>query len=580
MKSRIVAASIAGALTLSASAAFAAPIISDTAVNAGAGTAYAKRYIALEVYNNGVGINADTVPFFVRTGASLITGAAVNIQVNNGKVNEGAGQLFLTAPGAAITLSTVCTGGALVAGTNYLVGESAAQGVVTPVTTTIYDNNTFCVRNALGTSAGASVTIAAGSVVSTAHGTVASTAPQIATTTTNQAINLSVNSGLNPDCVTKPTVSLAYVTNQETAGPTDVLQIIPQITGTVGASAFTASLDSDNSFQSFLTATNVLSGAPKNVITTSLGSGATATLIPFVNLVDQQVEGINGVLATASQFKAFVATSATTALTFGITSAAAEPGVSMIYRVGATPVTLTNVGNVWTLPTNADTLANLTATAFRSFTITNDVTKPMNPTQWTLSAFSLSVNGFPTCVVFNPAPTIGNWTGGLEAYIPFVKDGGGYSTIIKLNNRYTKDAVLFVAALSGANANTANVVTSTKQLTLPGQFTADQTKIPANGGQVAISGFDLVNNSVITAADALTGAAVKILLRVPTQQDFTVASSGTLVAGTYTQNGPVAANSIADPYITGVVVQTVPGGSQRAINLNFKLSRNGALVAN
>jgi hypothetical protein len=566
MKSKLIKASIAGLLgiALGATGAFAATLITDTP----GGASYSKRYIALEVYNNNIGINADNVPFFITTNASNSTGGAINFQVTNGKVNEGAGQLFVSARGSDIALTGACTT-ALTAGTWYLVGESSAQGVVTPVTVTTYDNNTFCARNALGGTPGGTILMPAGSILSTQHGTV-NTLTNIASTTVKQAINLSINSGLNPDCSNKPLVSLAYVTNQETAGPTAVLQIIPQIIGSTYAGAFTATLDSDKSFQSFLSAYNALNPA-KTLISTAIGSGF--VFLPnggaAVTLIDQQTQGING-LGTTGLFDSFVATTAVTNMSFALTSAAPELGVSIAYR----GIGLVNVGNTWTRTNDGDTLAAITNGSNRPLLVANDGVTPMNPTAWTLSAFSLTVgsNNFPTCVTFNN-PIVGIWTGGLEAYVPFVKTAAGYETYIKLANRYTKDAVLFVAALSGANANTANVVTSTTQLSLPSIFptsagTNNLLFIPKNGGQITITGQDLINNNIITGADAATGAAVKFLIRVPTQQDFAEDSANN-----------VQANSIADPYITGVVISSTPTG-QRAINLNFKLSRNGALVGN
>lgn len=559
MKNRMLTATLAGALgiVVSASAAMAAPIISDTI----GGTSYAKRYIALEVYNNGVGINADNVPLFVKTNAANTTGAAINIQVTNGKVNEGAGQLFVAARGAEIIQNGggTCAGIAgLDAATWYLVGESAAQGVVQPVTTQVYDNPTFCLRNFGPTATGSAgnITVPAASTLSTELGTIATDGT--ANTTVKEAINLSVDPNLNPDCTNKPTVSLAFVTNQETAGPTAVLQIIPQIIGSTNKDALTATLDSDNSFETFVPGSSINPlDATNTEITSGIGSGTVP--LPVVTLIDQQTEGINGNPAQAGLFDSFVAPTATTSLSFSLTSTAPQPGVDVSYRGTA----LTNAGNTWTDTNNVDTLANITNGLQRPLVVANDGTTPMNPTQWTLSSFSLNVNGFQTCVAFTN-PVVGSWTGGLEAYIPFVKSAAGYETFIKLANRYTKAAPMFVAALSGANASTSSVVTSTKQLTLPGQFTADLTQIPANGGQVTISGADLVANGVITDADAQSGAAVKILLRVPTQNDFI---------------GAIAGVTTADPYITGIVVSTTPQG-QRSIPLDFKIYKNGALVSN
>jgi hypothetical protein len=542
------------AVGMLASTAFAAPVISDVA---GAGS-YSKRFIAYEVYNNNIGINADNVPLFIKTGAPNTTGGAINLQITNGKVNEGAGQLFISATGAAIT-GAVCAN-PIVPATYYLIAESAAQGVVTPVTTTMYDNATFCLRNGLAAPAPAvpaagNITIPAGSTISTQHGSV-DTVSKLAVTTVKQAINLSVNSLLGPTCTVQPLVSVAYVTNQETAGPTDVLQIIPQIVGSTNVQAFTGSLDSDQSFQKFLTHKNNLNIA-KTSFTTAIGSGFVLNF-PTITLIDQQTQGINGLGAT-SLFDAFVAPSAVTSMTLGFTSAAPEAGVTVNYRGG----NLTHTGNVWsTSVPDVDTLGNITNGISRPLIVTNDPTKEMNPTAWSLSNFALSVNNFPTCVTF-ANPVVGVWTGGLEAYVPFVKTTAGYETFIKLANRYTKDAVVFVASLSGSKANTSSVVTSTTQLNVPGVFTTDLTKIPANGGQITITGADLLANNVVSSADLAAGVAVKFLLRVPTQQDF----------------DGVQSNSIADPYVTGVVVSTTPSG-QRAINLNFKLTRNGSLVGN
>jgi hypothetical protein len=576
MKKRMITASLTGALVLSATAALATPVISDTVGIVG--NTYVERYIALEAYSNTVGINADKVPFFVKTSADNLTGGAINLQVVNGQVNEGAGQLFLATTAATLLDGGACAAGptsvAYVPGTQYLVGESAAQGVVTPVTITIYDQNTFCVRNNLGTTTvpGSRIIIPSGSVFTTAHGTVTNTAPQLAVTTSINSINLSVNAGLGPDCTTSPEVKLAYVTTAERTDQIPVLKIIPQIVaGPTSSAAFTASLDSDASFQTFLPQANI--ALPANRVLASGLGVAVPPATSFVSVIDQQTQGIynpaTNTFGAPAMFNSFIATTAPTALTFAISSAATEPGVTASYNGVNMPVTATPAtpstpaipASVWTA-TNADTLANITNLGSRALFIANNGVASMNPTVFNLSAFTLSVNGVATCVAYN-APLLGTWTGGLEAYVPFVKEdaANNYHTFIKLANRYSKDAVLFVAAMSGSNASAANVVTSTKQLTTGA---TDLTKVPAKG-QITISGADFVANNVITAAEGVSGAAVKLLLRVPTQLDPTSAA-------------------IADPYISGVVVSTfVAGGNvtgQRSINLLFKANRNGALVAN
>jgi hypothetical protein len=383
-----------------------------------------------------------------------------------------------------------------------------------------------------------------------------------------------------------------------------VLQITPQLIGQNNTTLpLSATLNTNTNFTTFIpvapfvTATDIFAG---------FGAGGTFPLI--AGIVDLSTTNVTGMPITAGRFKSVAQGTATARVNFALYTPVAEPSVSAYVNtiaVGnaciAVPDVAPKAGTTYNCSYNST--INGVTTGNIPF-ILDDVASPanpMNPTFWAFATdasnnqiFSVTINNGanPSCVSIS-SPGLGVWTGGLEAYVPFVKTAPGYETYIKLSNRNQFPAKLYVAAISGSKAIPSSIVTSTTSLTVPGVFTADLTQIPTNG-QITISGTDLINNNVISAGDAAIGAAVKFQIRVPTQFDpLTGTEAGTIAvssntppaapggfSGTYAGTLTAQVNGIADPYITGVVVQVVPGGSQRSINLNFKLTKNGGLVGN
>lgn len=590
-KKAIKLASATVALGLMAGAAQAATIL-DTV----ASTSYAKQYIAYEVYDNALGINADKVPVFVKLGADVASSAALNLRTLRAKVNLGSGNLFFMAKGSDVldattgnsaNAATICTDSnvaandyAFAANTYYVIGESAATGVPSAdVTVNMYDTATFCVRNAsIATTvnpllpgkakggAAATIKVKSGTYIAPAHGSIDATANNTVKLATNASeLNLNVDAGLNPTCTTNPDVQIAYISSLETASLTPVLQITPQVTGKAQIE-LSAELNTDKDFKEFQTvAGNIYAIGGKNIqLVTAIGSNnATASLgTELIQVVDNNAQG-----TSANKFKAKLDPASTAIdLAYTVNSTIAQPGLTAYYDVtGNLGATAAPAGAAIKCATGdqktfvcsnitTQTLVNITNNAnANQFELLNDVTKEMAPTNWNLSGVVLKLATKPSCVVIADGTPVGNWYGGLEAIVPFVKADStkGYETYIKLFNRYTKTAKLYVAAMQ---KNSDTIVASNTQIATP----AGLDTIPA-GSSISITASNLVTAGVLTAAEAADGHPIKFLIRVPSQ-------SGGLDAGQQTNN---------DPYINGLVVSIYGSTNQRSVPLLFKVWKNG-----
>jgi hypothetical protein len=120
-----------------------------------------------------------------------------------------------------------------------------------------------------------------------------------------------------------------------------------------------------------------------------------------------------------------------------------------------------------------------------------------------------------------------------------------------------------------------SIVTSITQLAAPLDSIASKSA-------VAITGTDLVTAAVLTSAEAEYGAPVKFLIRVPSQDGGYTTGNGSFTAAvqvsavnTAYDVRTVAKAANVDPYINGVVVQEIPGGTQRSMSLLFKSFKQG-----
>ena len=113
-----------------------------------------------------------------------------------------------------------------------------------------------------------------------------------------------------------------------------------------------------------------------------------------------------------------------------------------------------------------------------------------------------------------PSGPVGVWYGGLEAIVPFVKGdvANGYETYIKLFNRYTKDAKLYVATFDdGVNGD---MIISTTQIA--GKEVIPMQSASNPNGVLQITSADIA--SICPTCNMVTGIPVKFLIRVPGQK--------------------------------------------------------------
>jgi hypothetical protein len=533
-----------------------AATINDTA----ALTGYTPYNIAYEIYNNALGINADVVPVYVHNTAALASSESKDLRVFNGKVNLSGQNVLLLSLGSNITFTGATCTAALVPGTTYIVGESASGAVPSAdISIQVYDGPTFCTRNNLGgTGSPFNVTTGATSYISTGMGTV-NVNTGVATINLFNALNFNVDPDLNPTCTFHPVVQLAYISQNETSIQTTILVITPQFTGSQVGTALNAELNTDTDFETF----KLLSG-PYVVDINNI-------LAPAFTINNLQA-------ATPGRWKAWVASTNTGAYAFQLNSINPEPSLTITASDSATGSNcVANTSNTaWSCGQSGQLISAFTnPPGFTRLAIHNTGTVEMNPTIWSITNATITISGGTiTTACFAPSGPIGVWFGGLEVLVPFVKGDvtNGYDTYIKLFNRYTKDAKLYVATFKdGVNGP---MIISTTQIT--GKEVIPMQSATNPNGVLQITAADIA--SICPTCNMVTGIPVKFLVRVPSQMGTTTFNgSGTISADDDDDvafSGSVAHTNQFDPYVEGIVVSTSPQG-QRSIPLEFKSFKNG-----
>jgi len=302
-----------------------------------------------------------------------------------------------------------------------------------------------------------------------------------------------------------PQVSFAYVTPQYSFS-----QIVPP--------DFTAELDADNGFKTFVPSTNI-----SNISSTTLNSTLTIQITDNAN-----VDTYNWIAWSSG---------AIFDIKFALSSLNPEPGVKSITIDGVNCTTADN--STW----NCESPNISGSNNSYNITLTLDENTTNNPTEWFLQNLTITSTTLSSlCNVSTYAKqSIGVWWGGVEAIVPFVKSdpNSGAQTYIVLYNRRDKDADVYATALL-KNSGTL-VVPKTKIGTIPAQgsirFTADDLKrlLPE------LSDYDMSK-----------GVPIKFLVYVPSA---------------YREKG-------IDPYVEGIVV-SVYGNAQRSVPLKFRQARHG-----
>jgi hypothetical protein len=523
-------------------------------------TGYTPFNIAYEIYNNALGINADVVPVYIHNTAAIASSESKNLRVFNGKVNLSGQNVFLLSLGSNIAFTGAACTAALVPATTYIVGESTAGAVPSAdISVQIYDGPTFCNRNNLaGTGSTFNVTTGAASYISTGMGTV-NVNTGIATVNLFNALNFNVDPNLNPTCTFRPVVQLAYISQNETSNQTPILIITPQFTGSQVSTALNAELNTDTDFMTF-----------------KLLSGPNVTGANDINAAAFTINNLQA--ATPARWKAWVAATNTGSYTFQLNSINAEPPLTIAASDnGFSSNCVANASSTaWSCGQAGQLISNFTnPPGFTRIAIHASGTVEMNPTIWSITNATITISGGTVqTACFAPSGPIGVWFGGLEVLVPFVKGDvtNGYDTYIKLFNRYTKDAKLYVATFKdGVNGP---MIISTTQIT--GKEVIPMQSATNPNGMLQITAADIA--SICPTCNMVTGIPVKFLVRVPSQMgNTTFNGTGTIVVGDdddVTFSGAVAHVNQFDPYVEGIVVSTSPQG-QRSIPLEFKSFKNG-----
>ncbi len=569
-------------LALFVAAIFAGPAMAATINEDATLTGYTPFNIAYEVYNNSTGVNANNVPIFIHNTGTILSGDSINLRVINGKVNLSGQNVFLTAPvdqigfaGAACTVALPLTG-------EVVIGESIAGAVPSAdISINIYDGARFCLRNNL-TGGGSAITVSAGAATYVGAGLGRVETNDVATVVLQDALNFFVVEALNPTCTTPKYVQLAYVANNETADYKNILVITPQFTVSnhfyKGVKAtLNAELDTDFDFTQFI--------AESGPMVWNYGSDS-GQLFQINNLQAQD----------DTRWRAWVAQTNVGSYSFTLNSANPETGIS-IWTHDATSGNVACVANgtstAWTCGLSGQLIGDFTtpstSSGKTSVVIHNTAytagyglgTVELNPTVWTITDALISVtySGQSKEICQVPSGQVGVWFGGLEAIVPFVKGdtANGYETYIKLFNRYTKDAKLYVATFKdGVNGPT---IVSTTQIVGKEVIPAQSATNP--NGALLLNSADIA--SICPTCDMAAGIPVKFLIRVPGQKGYAV-TEGEVSGDIYLYddddyfdgsfNGYVDNYNQLDPYVEGIVMSQYPGG-MRNVPLKFRYFMNG-----
>jgi hypothetical protein len=407
-------------------------------------------------------------------------------------------------------------------------------------------------------------------------------------------------------CTAKKIIKMTFSSSggESTPVPFNFAYVTPQFTSSLAfpASALTAELNTDVDFATFSSAISPLSN---QLFVNGVASGwRTITVPSTISVVDSATLAVGGVSPTWQWID--YATNATGTVSYVLTSAASEPGLSGVGAVVADGVNCTSSApyQVFTCASNTLLTGNHTLVITTSG---NTTTGQNNPTSWTISNIGVSITTAQNTGTLCGGVTgtnLGSWYGGIEAIVPFVTARGPvgartYDTFIKLYNRYSKDAKVYVTNLNKHNAVGEAVVTSIESLSGLSKFpnsagVRSNAAIPS-GGYISITTDDLADNNstgVPTISDAVNaqsttdlaqGQPIKFLIRVPAQMGnpafttFGISGPNTINVSGDSISGSaagVATASNVDPYISGIVVQTFAGG-QRTIPLLFKSFKQG-----
>jgi hypothetical protein len=628
MKKKYVS-TLAGALGIalaSAVACSAAPFISDT-YN---GTGYTKKFMSLEQYRNQDGVDAQLVEFYYHPDASLQTTDQVNIIATpsisyypttknaQAQINMTAGRVFLLAQGSHINNSGCASGAGLTGSSWYVVGEGGTDGAIEPeVHTFINDCYLFNLRNGLPATTNGSIVLDKSVSLAAQHGKVAALtgggylegqailALGNACNSTGQGLNLRVIKDLNPTCAdpTRIVQLSATAPYQNVVLNTEVLQMVKQFEGTANASVWDAELDTDRDFTRFFrawTAQGWLAGSVEwNGYDLDSSIGADGT---FVSLINNQTQG-----KMACKFRSFIKDDAAAAIEYTMASIPAQPGFDDKYP-GASDVDCTTGDHKTWSCSWTGLVGDVTGSSNVTFEMSNDSDYEMSPTPWTLASKTatapedqtsgagafLWVAGRPTCVNFNQI--VGNWWGGLEIIVPYVKAGGSYETYIKLYNRYHspldgKNKSAAKIYISNMNQDKNSIVPANRQFSNPALYAIPE------GGSWLLTGTAITTEAltdggakIATEAELAAGLPIKFLVRVPSQsgnefnRNRILGDAGDLIgfAPTAALNELLARTTLnnitqKDPYINGTVMITYgPNGTyQKNGQLLFKTFKNG-----
>jgi hypothetical protein len=533
----------------------------------GTGNSSANSYpIAFEAYSNAGGVSTiadDTTHkglIEVALAGSLAVGDTVDLKISNGTaqfVSAGPTYRFgLCDPAKNLG---ACLPGA--GSTGGIVGVVNSSGVVTAdlgfnILTAVTGPITLWViqwDDALGATANTIDGAAEGSSI-------------------KDGVGLSVNAGLTPSgCDSLPRfIKITFSTPHESSqAEKNFAFITPQfsISGLPATNSAQAELNTDFDFTQFVVGSGpfVSASEPEEI---NIPPAGPATFFTIVDI-------------SGPMWIAFVQNLVPVAnLSFNVNSAVPEPCVTVEVIPQSTDVDTTPCTASIDNKTFSCTLSGLPL--LDPFQLEFEVNCSADPTAWTFSNVNITSSNVSLCLPVSTPRDLGVWFGGLEAFVPFVKGDrpNGYSTVIKLFNRYNHDAKLFVSTFADVAGGTgAKIMISTRQMAPPLDL------IPA-GGFVAITDQDiqafLAAGGVANPAGVIAnGIPVKFNIRVPAQTG-SESFSGT-IAGTFTAPSTISGTTVGsetrinpnDPFVEGVVISNYPNGGQRSIALKFKSFKNG-----
>ena len=343
-------------------------------------------------------------------------------------------------------------------------------------------------------------------------------------------VGIYVKPGLGATCTNQPIIKVDFSTPHETTPqPYNFAYITPQFTSTgPTANDLTAELDSNTDFETF-----VLGSGPNISSTTQI---LDTTFITITNN------------AGAPMWIAYAVNPPVGNIQFNLNSAIVEPNVSLV-RFDAQNC-ITNDQRTWQCGVTG---VPLVGPHTQEISVTG--TASNNPTNWTISDFSMTVTtiGLRDLCVNIPPSSVGVWWGGVEAIVPFVKSDPtvGAQTYIVLYNRRDVDVPVYARAML---MDSAPIVIST---------TEPIATIPAQGS-LQLTADDLKNSlPELANYDMAQGVPIKFMFRVPSQ------------ALLIPNIPPTGIQNPFDPYIDGIVV-SVYGSEQRSVPLKFKFFKQGS----